>query len=337
MTAPKDSNGPSKLDRAIEELRAEPIAELDWERVWSGVEAGTRRHRPPAPRTTFVLRVLALAVPVAAAAATVALTSWHAPEGALAAVPTSAAGTSVGAAPSVTQAAHREGERVVAIDRVERQTVGLARTSFAPGTVAWIRSATATQLTVELERGELEADVVPGQPDRYVVLAGSTRVSVKGTRFVVARDGDSTRVSVSRGRVAVTRAHGEPVLLGAGESLWVQPVATLPALTSAAAAQPLRSGQPVRSPEARPVALSTLEATLRVADLTRACFDRETPEGSVRLSVNTRLDVVVAGGSPTASFDPPLAPNVEACVRAGLGALGTVVDGTASRSLYLAH
>jgi hypothetical protein len=62
----------------------------------------------------------------------------------------------------------------------------------------------ADRVVLALDEGALIAEVIPKPvPDRFVVLAGHTRVAVRGTIFRVAREGDHVDVAVTRGVVAV--------------------------------------------------------------------------------------------------------------------------------------
>jgi hypothetical protein len=91
---------------------------------------------------------------------------------------------------------------------------GLASWVLEPNTQARVTEQRDVIL-VELDEGAVQVDVVP-QPvaERFVVLAGKTRVAVRGTLFRVARIGEQVEVDVEHGTVSVGEAgeHGEAVV-----------------------------------------------------------------------------------------------------------------------------
>lgn len=79
-----------------------------------------------------------------------------------------------------------------------------------------------TYREVELLRGRLITDVMPGSPRRFRVDAGIVLVEVLGTRFTVDRRESSVQVAVSRGRVRVhDRLRDAWTTLGPGAELTV--------------------------------------------------------------------------------------------------------------------
>lgn len=95
-------------------------------------------------------------------------------------------------------------------------TVRGAAITAAPHTALLVtESGSGTQ--VILERGAIDC-AIPPQKHRapFVVVAGDVQISVTGTRFSVARYGDSAEVVVERGEVTILAA-GERYQVRAGE------------------------------------------------------------------------------------------------------------------------
>jgi transmembrane sensor len=143
-----------------------------------------------------------------------------------------------------------------------------------------------------LRRGGATFDVKPGGPRHWIIEAGELSVEVVGTRFSVARRGESTKVSVEHGIVQVRgeRVPGGVVRLTAGSSFELPVDASsppsaepsrAPALLAAPAGErqvgagspgagaapsaPASSSQPQPQPEPR----DEVEAALRAADTAR--------------------------------------------------------------------
>lgn len=74
---------------------------------------------------------------------------------------------------------------------------------------------------VALQAGQALFAVAPMTYRPFFTDAGSTRISVVGTRYNVSRLGDDVRVTVSEGRVSV-RGHGDALLLTPGEQVRVR-------------------------------------------------------------------------------------------------------------------
>ena len=111
------------------------------------------------------------------------------------------------------------------IDRAQRSQDAL-HTVLADGSHIWRRDAhsevTVAQTSplrseLELVRGAARFEVTRREPRLFRVRAGDVTVEVLGTVFDVERVASRTRVSVSRGRVAVS-FHAERVELAAGEA-----------------------------------------------------------------------------------------------------------------------
>jgi transmembrane sensor len=81
-----------------------------------------------------------------------------------------------------------------------------------------VAEESASKVRIELERGSAQFTVTPRPERSFDVHAGAVTVTVVGTAFLVGRQGDSTWVEVSRGKVRVSWNDSEPVFLVAGES-----------------------------------------------------------------------------------------------------------------------
>lgn len=114
--------------------------------------------------------------------------------------------------------------------------------AIAPGSDVAIRRWDADGMELAVEAGTASFEVTRASADEtFVVWSGDVAVHVKGTIFTVERLGSGgTRVTVERGRVAVSR-RGDPdeVMVQAGERV------VFPALTAAAnEVVPGRDGRP---------------------------------------------------------------------------------------------
>jgi transmembrane sensor len=107
----------------------------------------------------------------------------------------------------------RQGERY-ATRTGENRTIALADGSrLTLNTATRLRTAPDGQRKVWLDGGEAYFDIAHDPSHPFVVEAGSSRVTVLGTRFTVRRDGDSTRVLVEQGRVGLSE-HNASVQVG---------------------------------------------------------------------------------------------------------------------------
>ncbi|MDD5307736.1 MAG: tetratricopeptide repeat protein [Deltaproteobacteria bacterium] len=98
--------------------------------------------------------------------------------------------------------------------RIGRHTLGVAA-----GASFRVAAADRDRVRVELEGGALACDVDFGQSrGAFEVIAGPISVRVKGTRFLVAREGRHVAVAVDEGRVEVRSAGmgTRPVVSGQG-------------------------------------------------------------------------------------------------------------------------
>lgn len=82
---------------------------------------------------------------------------------------------------------------------------------LADGSVMTLNTASAAEIEftddlrrVRLLKGEAYFDVTPNTARPFEVVAGEARVRVVGTAFTVRRAGEDVRVTVAKGRVAVT-------------------------------------------------------------------------------------------------------------------------------------
>lgn len=120
-------------------------------------------------------------------------------------------------APAPAPRADSEITRIVTTSAETRTLLGEAALTLAADSDVRVRGSDSEGWVIELTRGQIECEVAPrrGRP-AFVVQAGDARVSVVGTRFSVAREGDSAAVSVREGQVRVES--GKLVaLLGPGD------------------------------------------------------------------------------------------------------------------------
>ena len=113
------------------------------------------------------------------------------------------------------------------------------KTTFADGSSArvsddgelMVKVATPDHIESRLAMGAADFDVTKHPEREFVVLAGSVRVRVVGTRFRVEQSGERTRVSVTEGKVEVQEGDAR-TYLEAGESRF------FPSLTPVAKEEP---------------------------------------------------------------------------------------------------
>lgn len=82
-------------------------------------------------------------------------------------------------------------------------------------------SYSGTERRLVLRRGTIVVDATPDAARPMVVETAAARVTVLGTRFLVARGLQSDRIDVQAGRVAVRGSSGEEVRLTAGQRVTV--------------------------------------------------------------------------------------------------------------------
>ena len=216
---------------------------------------------------------------------------------------------------------------------------GHARWTLAPGSRATLERRDSIVI-VRLLSGAIEAKVEPRPvPETFVVEAGSVRVAVHGTHFIVKYEPAGVFVDVSEGVVMVTRAgtsESTPLrapashsfALGpdapsstAGASRRSPPPAAQHAVPRPAANVPAPSG--VALPDQPPI--SAVEAGVsEVVGAVQRCFAGNSGPGSdVQVSVRSTVSfqVLPNGELRDIGFEPPLSPNATACARAELGAV----------------
>jgi transmembrane sensor len=82
-----------------------------------------------------------------------------------------------------------------------------------------VKEVSPTRMALELAAGHARFDVAHREARVFRVMSGEVTVEVLGTSFELERDGVRTRVSVTRGRVAVQWSEGRTEL-SAGEAGW---------------------------------------------------------------------------------------------------------------------
>jgi transmembrane sensor len=135
-----------------------------------------------------------------------------------------------------------------------------ATTTFSDGSLARVgeggelsvTSASPARIESRLVRGAAEFEVAKRAERDFIVVAGSVRVRVVGTRFRIELVGERTRVSVSEGKVEVQ--HGTALTsLEAGESRFYPSAPDAPRAdgTRAPAAEPSAAAGPAVASRAR--------------------------------------------------------------------------------------
>lgn len=98
--------------------------------------------------------------------------------------------------------------------------------AVGPRSVLRMREFDRHAIALEID-GRIDVEVAPRAPgQKFVVIAGSRTVEVRGTGFRVERLGDAVAVACRHGRVAVKDDHGE-LEVGAGEAVDVPVGATI--------------------------------------------------------------------------------------------------------------
>lgn len=131
------------------------------------------------------------------------------------------------AVPAPVSASEPMETHIATTDAPTRTALGGAALTLAARSEVRVTGSDAGGWLVRLARGQVDCEVAPrqGRPP-FVVLAGSTRVTVVGTRFTVIQEGTSARVRVLEGRVRVASG-AEERTLGPGESWSSTPSATV--------------------------------------------------------------------------------------------------------------
>jgi transmembrane sensor len=128
-----------------------------------------------------------------------------------------------------------------------------------------VDEVTRERIQVRLLTGRARVDVVPRKERSFRVQCGQVAVEVLGTSFELTREGERTRVSVLRGRVAVHWPDGSTQLT-AGEVGWFPKPPAPPLLQPTAAERRSHA----RKHRARPVAPDSWQAQAERGDYERA-------------------------------------------------------------------
>jgi hypothetical protein len=148
----------------------------------------------------------------------------------------------------------------VAVEQPSRITTGPTASHLAlsgltldvePESAVVVGAETPQGMLIVVDRGSIVCEVAPRPSDApLIVQAGATRVRVVGTRFSVARLGESARVKVSHGVVEVS-ASGLSARVHAGEEWPADEVASAPPVgsPSEAEAQPNGADRDLAPPE----------------------------------------------------------------------------------------
>jgi ferric-dicitrate binding protein FerR (iron transport regulator) len=316
------------LGRVLDEARAEPTADLDWDRIEARLDEAPRFDEiEPEPshglRKTLFLAAAGLALTIgwlaAGARAPIAMPAVvdgpsRALDGNLL-----AGGSSVDATVEDVAVEHAKHSRW----RLERG--GRAKVTSTDGVVR-----------VELERGSLLAEVVSSpRKETFVVEAAGTRVAVHGTAFRVALVGGRVDVSVQEGVVLV----GPRDRPGSGRSISANQSSSFTLtgvpLDAERTATVRRSRPPVdrrdapstaRPPELplQPSIEEVEKLVGQVLEVGATCFHSRTATANgVRVTANTTatLNALPDGHLALAGLDPPLAPPVQSCFSDGIGKL----------------
>jgi ferric-dicitrate binding protein FerR (iron transport regulator) len=334
-----------RAERALRELVTEVRADAAPEPDWARLEARLPQTPvPAAPRRGGVSRVLLAAAAVALVAAGFAWQKSAEAPPVAALLPRQAPLTSATdgnqLAPGTTIAAQAEART---IDHPR-----LASWTLAPHSSATLVTR-GDRVVVRLEAGSLTARIVPStRPETFAVEAADVRVAAHGTVFSVTLHATAVAVSVEEGVVLVgprstpgigKRLQGPSAerftLLGAPEVAPVSPepnrrtprtgpphVETPPAGVASAAAS---AASPVEEPSLE----RKREALEQVVALASACFsERTSASDGVRVTAHSALTLQTSpeGTVRSVRFDPPLAPNVQTCIDAGVTKLSVVTS-----------
>ena len=187
MSAREQPPAPPLSDAALLRIERGVFAALDRDGEWV-------THWAPAARRR--LRGRAVVVLASAVAAAALLAARH-----------------LGRAPGLPP----HGARIVTATSPSHLTVEGAAIDVAPSSAITFADERDGATVIRLERGTVTCEVAPrGERAPFVVEAGSTRVTVVGTRFGVTRVGDHAQVWVAHGTVEVGD-DGVSQLVHAGE------------------------------------------------------------------------------------------------------------------------
>lgn len=233
----RDNATPVRLPSSYEALIAEARREFEQQADLTPSEWVLMRERIDAEMVAPPVRgswAVAGAVAALAAVATLALVTPINPSGEAAPEVRIATNTEMSApvvqddAPveMAAEVSFQEGERVVAAEEPVTITVGTShRFVLAPSSVAILSTWNADVRSLRLERGSVNAHVMPARPEETIeVVTASATVRVIGTDFSVTLGANAeTRVDVSHGVVEVRDGRDTSVSLVAGQTHTVKP------------------------------------------------------------------------------------------------------------------
>ncbi len=184
---------------------------------------------------------------------------------------------------------------LVAFVVLRRDPEASARLELADGSFALLEPSArvvpelVSETRIELRQlsGVASYDVMPKPTRLFVVHVDDARVEVLGTAFRVEKDADSVRVTVSRGRVRVTRG-ARVVELAAGEQ-----VTLAPETSATASAAPLPDPEPSASVDIVP----TSQPTSSAAEPTDSSAAPAASSGEHASDLFRRADVARAAGN----------------------------------------
>lgn len=318
------------------ELRAEPLGAMDLDRIERSLFAALDAQEGAAasvvvlPRRHGRLATVVAGLAIAAAASFVLWPHTEAPS-----LPVAQATVTTSEVPGVSPAAVQiaTGERE---EHFARE--GLASWAFEPGSKATVLEHDGL-VEVALAEGAIRVEVVPQPvPERFIVVAGETRVAVHGTRFRVARGAEKVEVDVEHGVVSVgaksAAASAAAVLVTApqggtfgldgkgGELRALVPFSEAPAAVLDAPPQKL-SGKPVASArQGRTLDEAALRASL--ASAASRCFAqnaRLSPDLNITVVTSLTFELGGQGRPHGFSFSPELAPGVMSCFHSATASL----------------
>lgn len=250
-----------------------------------------------------------------------------------------------------------------------------------PGVATWtlaphsrvVVDTVARPHRITLERGRVDAQVVPRKmrtdEESFAVIAGTTRVAVRGTVFSVSRDHRAVTVAVTRGSVAVSRLDGdgeggpEELLVGPAQAAFSLdgeriarpegPAASATPTSSTAASEaearvgpaPRReadppgsaSGEPASPATPAPKRLSVAEARGVVLGCLQQALDHPDDGGEGReVTVSSAVTVTLGpeGRVDAVRFSPPLRPDLQQ--RCGGALFGRQLDAEGRASFRVA-
>lgn len=214
----------------------EPLSRPAWDRVEAGLFARLDRGEhliASVDRSPTVLHARRWALAGALAAAASVALWWRIGASDLAPEVAPLAQQTVQVAPSPAPVARHE-SRIVTTDAPTETTLGEAVITLAAHSDVNVAGSDAEGWLVRLDAGQVDCTVAPrhGRPP-FVVQGGETRVTVVGTRFRVARQGEASRVGVTEGRVQVDSG-AVHVLLGPGDNWPSQGASAEPSLEPSA-------------------------------------------------------------------------------------------------------